>query len=474
MENKNNKNYIVFNIDAELENSIQRPNITIRYTSFGPRKICFFYFTSTLTADEVFGDMMSAELPSNCFLFPVSDFPIEFNPEKLRLFTITPTIVYIHDVAFYSYQYFPPDQELVDPYDFHVRDIILENHKKFTRKIPLFVLYTNIPISEYNPDVVHAVRQHAKEWKLGKINYHLHFTGATFYLCRNEEIEIIKQCVEEVNRDFIWPQNPTISFGKLDTFGHPSHPRVIWLSMVGEMNDLFVEWNSILIKKAQDHGIAFVFNNHQLHMTLSMHNCPNATKMIGTPLRIPPAQIKEIILLRGEGHPAKYDIMAHYPIGRSEKEDRLEEEDTFEEEDTLEINEVPINQECYILSVADPNLALDVSEASMDLAAPLILSTFHGKDNQKFRFLEDGHIQSVSSGLMIDCARGRGGQRIIQYKWIDSPKQKWDINPNGTINCKCGFCLDIQRFKYKKGTNIIAWHPKNTLNQKWRVIPVSK
>ena len=135
---------LIHNSRKILLQYLKPEQILILYISFKKSvrsKVHFIFYSSTIPLSELFPEWKSAELPSNCLLFPVSDFPRDRSPESLRLFNITPTCVKINHEVFYQYQYFPPDQSISSRNDIiHVPDQILENHRRFTSK-DSFILY---------------------------------------------------------------------------------------------------------------------------------------------------------------------------------------------------------------------------------------------------------------------------------------------------------------------------------------------
>ena len=126
--------------------------------------------------------------------------------------------------------------------------------------------------------------------------------------------------------------------------------------------------------------------------------------------------------------------------------------------------------ECFIVSEANPNLALDVQGGSRDHGANVIIWDFHGQDNQKW-IIRGNEITSVNSGKVMDIQGGeKKGAKIIQWEANNGPNQKWYFHQDGTIRSQNGLCLDICGGKIQKGTNIIAWENNNGINQKWRLV----
>ena len=125
--------------------------------------------------------------------------------------------------------------------------------------------------------------------------------------------------------------------------------------------------------------------------------------------------------------------------------------------------------EFNIVPVDDPCLVLDVGGASMEEGAGLILWAYNGQDNQRFKLHEDGHIEAVHSGLMLDIYRGEvKGRYIIQWPKHDGSNQKWTFHRDGTIRSPSGLCLDVQNVE--EGTEVIVSPPHGGSSQKWYLV----
>ena len=314
------QSYIIFPFKPKSERAIrliaqQHPD-EITYISFGKHSIGFIYYTSIVHPSILFGEFENikwSNLPSNCFLFPISDFPSGSTPETVRQFTITPSIVTLFDIQFYSFQYFPPGQTITKTSDQRIRDRILENHYTVSHCIP-FNHFTCLPIAPFCPEVVTAVQNHALEWGINHIEP-LHFTGAIYTLQTPEEIEILAKCGEEAIREIQWPENKSISFPTFNVFGSPERPYVIWLSMDGEMANAYIQWNLLVAEKARDNGILPLKVQDQFHMTIVKgKNLPDATKIIQTVPNVPQAEIREFQLVSRIHNNGFYSLVHAFPI----------------------------------------------------------------------------------------------------------------------------------------------------------------
>ena len=126
--------------------------------------------------------------------------------------------------------------------------------------------------------------------------------------------------------------------------------------------------------------------------------------------------------------------------------------------------------ECYIVSEANPNLALDVAGASKNNGANVVIWDFVGSNNQKW-IIRGQEITSVNSGKAMDIQGGeKKGAKIIQWDPNHGPNQKWYFHNDGTIRSQNGLCLDISGGKIERGTSVVAWENHNGINQKWRIV----
>eukprot|EP01100_Stratorugosa_tubuloviscum_P006633 TRINITY_DN283_c0_g1_i1.p1 TRINITY_DN283_c0_g1~~TRINITY_DN283_c0_g1_i1.p1 ORF type:complete len:135 (+),score=53.96 TRINITY_DN283_c0_g1_i1:135-539(+) len=125
----------------------------------------------------------------------------------------------------------------------------------------------------------------------------------------------------------------------------------------------------------------------------------------------------------------------------------------------------------FIVSEHNPNLVLDIEGGSNSASAKLIVWSYHGGDNQKFRFTPEGFLQNKKSNLVLDVCGGLNqGANIIQYGPHGGANQKWRASRDGTISLQSGqFVLDINGGSRDQGAHVIAWSRHGNSNQKWRI-----
>ena len=131
--------------------------------------------------------------------------------------------------------------------------------------------------------------------------------------------------------------------------------------------------------------------------------------------------------------------------------------------------------ECYIVSRANPNFALDVEGESKSDKAHVIIWKFHGKENQIWK-LEGTTVTSVNSGKVLDIEGGENPRaQIIQYEANGGDNQKWYWHFDGTIRSEHGLVLEIKDGELKEGTDVIANQPiEGNLCQQWRIVEKEK
>ena len=126
--------------------------------------------------------------------------------------------------------------------------------------------------------------------------------------------------------------------------------------------------------------------------------------------------------------------------------------------------------ECFIVSEANTNLALVVEGSSLKQGAKIIIDDFTGENNQKW-IINATTILSKHSGQALEVQGSeKDNSQIIQSPSINTPAQTWYLHPDGTIRSQHNFCLDITAGRIERGTNVIAYHPNNGINQKWRIV----
>eukprot|EP01100_Stratorugosa_tubuloviscum_P015421 TRINITY_DN88_c0_g1_i3.p1 TRINITY_DN88_c0_g1~~TRINITY_DN88_c0_g1_i3.p1 ORF type:complete len:133 (-),score=54.82 TRINITY_DN88_c0_g1_i3:123-521(-) len=123
----------------------------------------------------------------------------------------------------------------------------------------------------------------------------------------------------------------------------------------------------------------------------------------------------------------------------------------------------------YVVSQHNPNLVLDIFGGSRDQEAKLIVWTYNGNDNQKFRINDDGTIVSKHSGHCLDISGGVvKGHNIIQYSFHGGDNQRWRYHDDGTIRLRNGaLVLDIKGGSRDAGAEVIGWELNGQTNQKW-------
>jgi len=116
-------------------------------------------------------------------------------------------------------------------------------------------------------------------------------------------------------------------------------------------------------------------------------------------------------------------------------------------------------------------MVLDISSASKDDRARLIVHPYHGGENQRFKFEPNGTIRAVHSGKVLDVEDGMAqGHNIIQYTSHGGSNQRWAIHRDGTIRLDGqNLCIGIQGGSREKGANLIAWACNGQPDQKWRL-----
>ncbi len=72
---------------------------------------------------------------------------------------------------------------------------------------------------------------------------------------------------------------------------------------------------------------------------------------------------------------------------------------------------VPLEPDWHVVMADHGNLCLDVGEGSVQPGARLILWERHGKDNQKFRFRNDGRLEA-KCGLVLGVQHDRSVNKL--------------------------------------------------------------
>jgi len=125
--------------------------------------------------------------------------------------------------------------------------------------------------------------------------------------------------------------------------------------------------------------------------------------------------------------------------------------------------------EFFIVSEANPKLVLDVEKSSKEENAKVIIYTYTGNNNQKWRY-EKSMIINVNSGKALDI--GGGGKRnslIIQHTPQSNPNQIFYIYADKTIRSEEGLCLDITGQQADARSEVIARDPNGSITQQWRI-----
>eukprot|EP01100_Stratorugosa_tubuloviscum_P007241 TRINITY_DN302_c2_g1_i2.p1 TRINITY_DN302_c2_g1~~TRINITY_DN302_c2_g1_i2.p1 ORF type:complete len:159 (+),score=57.65 TRINITY_DN302_c2_g1_i2:57-479(+) len=130
----------------------------------------------------------------------------------------------------------------------------------------------------------------------------------------------------------------------------------------------------------------------------------------------------------------------------------------------------------FIVSENNADLVLDVDLNACSnrngSGARLIVYSFTGKDNQKFRFTNDGFLMCKASGLVLDVNGGLiQGADVIQYPAHGGTNQKWSLRRDGSICITSNnyLTLDIQNGSRVQGAKVILWAYHGGLNQRWRL-----
>jgi len=125
----------------------------------------------------------------------------------------------------------------------------------------------------------------------------------------------------------------------------------------------------------------------------------------------------------------------------------------------------------FILSTENPDLAIDCEEG----VTRLVLSKFDGKENQMFKFDEQGSIVSKPTGLVIDVdVAVQQGRNVVLAPKNDCAGQRWCFNSKGNIELLgSGFVMDIQGSFLVDGTHLITWPPtRSMMSQLFRIVNV--
>jgi len=125
----------------------------------------------------------------------------------------------------------------------------------------------------------------------------------------------------------------------------------------------------------------------------------------------------------------------------------------------------------YIVCESHPDLFLDIEGASSKQGAKLIVYPYHGRENQRFKFTQEGYIVAYHSSLVLDIEGGPNqGANIIQWDAHEGSNQKWKIHRDGTIRLQQhNLVLDVKGESFKEGNNVIAWPLHGGSNQRFRI-----
>jgi len=131
----------------------------------------------------------------------------------------------------------------------------------------------------------------------------------------------------------------------------------------------------------------------------------------------------------------------------------------------------------HIVSELNPGLALDVNGGNYSEGNNLIVWNFEqGKQNQKFRFNQNGSIVPAGAPNLVLDVRGGSNQGADIILWQDhnGANQRWHFHSNGSIVLLDGsnLAIDIKGGNGSPGTPAIAWGHHGGANQRWRLVNV--
>ena len=127
----------------------------------------------------------------------------------------------------------------------------------------------------------------------------------------------------------------------------------------------------------------------------------------------------------------------------------------FHSPHTKKINNKMSNDYFFIVSEHNPNLVLDIEGGSANQGAKLITWTYHGGENQRFRWVSNLVALNTESFLNLSFFCNR-------------------FNPQGFIvSAKSGLVLDVEGGP-NQGAKIIQWPAHGGANQRWRLHKVRR
>lgn len=127
------------------------------------------------------------------------------------------------------------------------------------------------------------------------------------------------------------------------------------------------------------------------------------------------------------------------------------------------------------------NKCLDIEKAAQTPGAPVILYPDKKQDNQSFHLchINDGYFAIVASHslMVLDVKDGsaRSGASVIQYSYHGGDNQLWKFKQAGNgIYVICSklnesLVLDITKASTADGTPLIVYKYQNTSNQKFKL-----
>ena len=177
---------------------------------------------------------------------------------------------------------------------------LFDIHHRFKGGEFRYTHFLCIPIAPIFPELISMISPLLEKYELPlSLLPKLHFTGLLFTLKKGEE-SIIIEFIKQALREFVWPTNKTITLGKLSCFGEIKNARVLYLDMIGPMNDAFLSFNSSLAEIFRDNGILTKAADI-LHLTLSKSSVTKTTidcsNILSESFQLPPLTIPEIRLV---------------------------------------------------------------------------------------------------------------------------------------------------------------------------------
>nr|QYA18404.1 hemagglutinin [Clandestinovirus] len=129
----------------------------------------------------------------------------------------------------------------------------------------------------------------------------------------------------------------------------------------------------------------------------------------------------------------------------------------------------------FIRSVRNPDLVLDINNASKAAQTEAIVWTYQGSDNQQYT-ADRQYLKPNHSGLILTA--GKAGDPIVQMPEIAdaelAKKQSWMLMPDGAIKLRDeNICMDVAGNSTATGTKVIGWGCSGADNQKWTIVPQS-